>query len=101
MSKQKQHYVFADGNNGGDYVKIIDLEDGTVILESGSCCVNSISAIVPVEFLSAILSKTMMEHNQDIESVIDSFEWSKEFKAELKAKVKEVGAEDNDNSMYI
>ena len=36
MSKQKQHYVFADGNNGGDYVKIIDLEDGTVILESGS-----------------------------------------------------------------
>ena len=75
------------GNNGGDVLRLRKLKDDTIFLYSGHCCVQSIGAIVPVEFLTAIISDVMLKHDNDIYAVIDSFGWSKEFKDELKSKV--------------
>lgn len=88
MSKRQFQSLYAEGNNGGDFIQITDLKDGTIQLKSGNCCVKSIDAIVPVEFLSAILADTMIKHSYDINAVIDSFGWAEDFKTELKSKVK-------------
>ena len=80
--------INAYGNNGGDILEIFDNCDGTINLRSGSCCVTSIDKTVPVEFLTAIISRIMIEYNGDINLIIDSFGWDNEFKSELKAKVK-------------
>lgn len=79
--------IAASGNKGGDILTIIDNCDGTVHLRSGHCCVMTIDKTVPVEFITATLSQIMLDHNNDINSVIDSFDWSDEFKTELKGLV--------------
>lgn len=79
--------INVSGNKGGDLLTIIDNCDGTVHLRSGHCCVMTIDKTVPVEFITAILSQIMLDHNNDINSVIDSFDWSVEFKTELKGLV--------------
>lgn len=80
--------IHADGNKGGDILAIIDNCDGTVHLCSGHCCVTTINKTVPVEFITAILSKVMLDHDNDVGAVIDSFDWDEKFKAELKARVR-------------
>lgn len=75
------------GNNGGDILRLRKLENDTIFLYSGHCCVTNITAIVPVEFITALISDVMLKHDNDIYAVIDSFGWSKEFKDELKSKV--------------
>ena len=45
------------GNNGGDYLNIELIEDGVIRLEVGSECCVSISQNVPVEFITAALTK--------------------------------------------
>lgn len=86
---QRFHGVInADGNQGGDVLNIHDNCDGTVHLWSGHCCVVTIDKTVPVEFVTAILSQVMLDHNNDVCAVIDSFDWGDDFKAELKKKVR-------------
>ena len=80
--------INATGNKGGDILTIYDNCDGTVHLWSGHNCVVSIDRIIPVEFLTAMLSQVMLQHNNDIYSIIDTFDWSEDFKAELKGKVR-------------
>ena len=76
------------GNYGGDFLKIMNNEDGTIKLSSCHCCVEDIKKTVPVEFITSIINEKMMEYNGDPLAVIDSFDLSNEFKEELKAKVK-------------
>ncbi len=59
----------AEGNHGGDYIKIqtiqsdgSPLQDGMIILEVGHCCVVYIKAIVPVEFITSILANSLDIH---------------------------------------
>lgn len=80
--------IYVDGNNGGDYIYIKDLKDGQVKLEVGSSCVNIINKEVPVEFITGILDNTLKEYNGDINKIIETFSWDKEFRDELKNKVK-------------
>lgn len=90
MMKKHENFhgvINASGNKGGDLLEIFDNCDGTIHLWSGHCCVGTINKIVPVEFLTAILSQVMLQHNNDVNSVIDSFNWSEDFKTELKKKV--------------
>lgn len=82
--------VFAEGNNGGDFIKIEHLEDGRLYLSVGSCCVMVLDNIVPVEFLTGVLDKVMLEHNGDINSVVDSFGWNQSYKDELKKKISKI-----------
>ena len=79
--------INVSGNKGGDILTIYDNCDGTVALSSGHCCVYTINKTVPVEFLTAILSKVMLDHNNNINAVIDGFDWPDDFKTELKGKV--------------
>lgn len=83
-------FVYSEGNNGGDFVEIESLEDGLIRLSSGSSCVSTMNQVVPVEFLTGILQKTILVHDGDIGSVIDTFGWSQEYKDELKKKVRRV-----------
>ena len=83
-------YVYASGNNGGDIIEIEDKNNGLIRIYSGNCCVSNLNAIVPVEFITAIICDKMLEHNNDINSVIDSFGWNTEFKEILKSKVKKL-----------
>lgn len=91
MVKKNQRFhgvIDVDGNKGGDVLRIQDNCDGTVHLWSGHCCVVTIDKTVPVEFITAILSQVMRDHNNDIDAIIDSFDWCDEFKTELKMKVR-------------
>lgn len=91
MIKKNERFhgiISADGNKGGDILTIHDNCDGTLYLWSGHCCVVTINKIVPVEFVTALLSQVMLEYGNDINSIIDSFDWGEKFKAELKTKVR-------------
>jgi len=79
------------GNNGGDILTIYDKQDGTLYIHSGHCCVTTMACIVPVEFLTALLSQIMFQNNNDINAIIDSFNWDSQFKNNLKTKVKKEG----------
>lgn len=87
LNKQPKQFLRVEGNNGGDFIEIHDVGNGKINLKSGSCCVMSIDTIVPVEFLTAILSEKMMEYDGGIEAIIDSFGWDKKYKNELKNMV--------------
>lgn len=92
MMKKKEQFdgfIFAEGNNGGDFIRIDNLEEGVIHLSAGSSCVMIINKVVPVEFITGILQNVMLEHNFNIDSVIDSFRWDNNFKNELKNKVRE------------
>lgn len=84
----KNRWIYLEANNGGDLVEIEKLEDNTIHLKSGSSCVTSIDAIVPVEFLTKAIERIMLDNDCDINKVIDSFEWREEYKGVLKGKVK-------------
>lgn len=83
-------YVYAEGNNGGNIIEVEEKSNGLIRIYSASCCVSSLNAIVPVEFITAIIESKILEHNGDINSVIDSFGWDTEYKDKLKSKVKEL-----------
>ena len=91
--RKSNHYsLYAEGNNGGDVIKIIDNHDGTIYLFSGHCCVVDVQCIVPVEFLTAIINDVMLNNDCNVKKVIDSFKWDESFKTELKLKVNENGS---------
>lgn len=90
MLKKRQEFdgfVYSEGNNGGDFIEIENLSNDRIKLKSGHCCIMSIDAIVPTEFLSALLSTTMLKHNNDINKVIESFGWDQKYTNQLKSKV--------------
>lgn len=86
--KDKYWNIEADGNNGGDIIKIHDNEDGTLHIWSGSCCVVGMDMVVPVEFLTGLIQKSIIDNHKGIEGVIEQFDWNKEFKDTLIKKVR-------------
>ena len=88
MKKQHNGFIFAEGNNGGDFIQLENLEDGMVHLKVGSSCVLLIEKAVPVEFLTGIIQNAIFEHNGNINEIVDSFGWDKVFKNDLKKKVR-------------
>jgi len=84
-----RHQLFkSEGNKGGDFIEMRNLFDGRIALRVGHCCVMSIEKVVPVEFLTAVITDTLLKNNMDVLKVIDNFHWSKEFNEELKSKVR-------------
>lgn len=75
------------GNNGGDILELKHIKDNQVYLKSGSSCVMSVNAVVPVEFITKAIENLMLENDCDIFKAIDSFGWGKEFKTQLKGQV--------------
>lgn len=92
MMKKKQEFegfIYTEGNKGGDFIQLENLEDGMVHLKVGSCCVLLLNKVVPVEFITGIIKNAIFDHNANINEIIDSFGWSKEFQDELKKKVRQ------------
>ena len=88
--KKKEQFkgiVYGEGNNGGDTLLIESLSDGNLYIRSGSCCIFNIDAKVPVEFLTAMIAEKMLKCDNDINKVIDSFSWDKEFSDKLKNSI--------------
>lgn len=91
MSKPTKE-VYIEGNKGGDYLKITPLEGNLLRLEVGNCCVITVRHIVPVEFLTILLTEATMY--KDIKEIITEY-WGKnpanaEFAKSLAEQVKPV-----------
>ena len=79
--------MYLEGNNGADYIKIQELADGQLALEVGHCCVITLKHIIPVEWLSAVLSEAVIDTNGDIGQCLDVINWPDDFKQELKRRI--------------
>lgn len=77
---------YAEGNNGGDNISIVLLDDDRVILKVGHCCVYTIDHIVPVEFLTAALTRAV-DHEGGIAGFIESIGWNTYYTRRLIGKV--------------
>jgi hypothetical protein len=80
--------IAVEGNLAGDFLEIVDQGNDTVHIKCGHCCVIVLDAVVPVEFLTALIFQAMINHDDNISAVIDTFDWSDKYKNQLKAKVK-------------
>ena len=54
--------LYLEGNNGGDYLRLESLDDGTVRVDCGHCCVPMFDAVVPVELLTTLIAQAVLEH---------------------------------------
>lgn len=93
MARRKvetQPEIYVEGNNGGDYLKIALAGENLVRLEVGNCCVHTITAIVPVEFITGVLTDAVLRHNGDVPGAIMALDWPDDFKRCLCAQVQEV-----------
>lgn len=86
MPKHTQPTIRIEGNNGGDYLEIKPLGGNLVRLEVGHCCVVTIEHIVPVEFITAVLTEAVLKH-ESIQAAIKATEWPKDFTEQLAAQV--------------
>lgn len=75
--------MIIEGNKGGDYLKIDLSNDQTsdVILEVGHCCVRSVEHRIPVEVLTAIITKWFLSDERELP-------WDKDFNDALLARIK-------------
>lgn len=79
--KSDKTEFYAEGNNGGNYVKIRDVKsdtdrEGLVYVEIGESCVTTVKSIIPVTILSGILSNILQNDNK----IRENFEtWSKTY----------------------
>lgn len=78
-----------EGNNGGDFLEIEPLGDNMVRLEIGNCCVRTIVARVPVEFITATLTQAVLKHN-GLRPAIMALDWPEDFKTRLAEMVVEL-----------
>lgn len=81
-----QPTIRIEGNNGGDYLEIKPLEGNLVRLEVGHCCVVTIEHIVPVEFITAMLTDAVLKHGS-IQNAIQAISWPKDFTEQLATQV--------------
>ena len=58
---EKHPSVWAEGNSGGDYVKITKLNDNELQLEIACCCAVIVSHKIPVEFLTNLFYDLTLE----------------------------------------
>ena len=75
-----------EGNNGADYITIEPLPDGRIHLEVGHCCVKDIDHIVPVEFITSVLSAAVIEHGS-VKAVMKSMRWDHDYIEQLVAQI--------------
>jgi hypothetical protein len=77
-----------EGNNGGDYLLIEPTEDNLLHLKVGSSCVVTIDAIVPVEFITHVLSDAR-DREGGIAAYLRSTGWPLEFREQLCRQMEE------------
>lgn len=53
--------LYAEGNNGGNYIQVNKLNDNLLRLEVGDCCVKTIEVTITVEALTSLLNSIQKE----------------------------------------
>jgi hypothetical protein len=84
-----------EGNHGGDFLEIEPLGGNLIRLEVGHCCVQTIDAIVPIEFITAVLSEIALRGqigDTPIQDAIRAISWPRDFVEDLAAQVKDHAA---------
>jgi hypothetical protein len=76
---------YSEGNNGGDNIQLTNLGDGLVHLKVGHCCVYTIDHVLPVEWLTLVLSKAA---EGDFTEPLQKSGWPKDFTDKLVAKIR-------------
>jgi hypothetical protein len=90
MSKVKVvEQISLEGNNGGDILNIKILSDDRIGLAVGHCCVMVINHIVPVEFITAILSKAVIDAG-GVAEAMKLVGWSQEYINELVSQTERI-----------
>ena len=54
-----------EGNQGGDFLEIVPLNDNLIKLRVGNCCVVTVNYVVPIELITSTLTKLFIKHAQD------------------------------------
>lgn len=85
----------AVGNNGGDVLEIRRLSDGRLQLKVGHCRVWTIHCVLPVEILTALLSRAVMESGS-IEDTINKVNWPIIMRSQLKNLVQHIPVTDSE-----
>jgi len=76
--------IFVEGNNGGNHIKITQLDNHKLYLEVGHCCTIPISVELTAEAFSSLLVGILFEKNKDfLEIVRDYMEWDKKTNEEF------------------
>ena len=73
------------GDYGNDILIIEDVGDGKLRLSFSHGCIWHANAVVPVEFLTALLADSI-KHNNDIPEQIENSDWPAAFKDKLQKK---------------
>lgn len=81
--------ISAEGNNGGDILEIELLGDNLIRLELGHCCIKTVNHIVPVEFVTAVLTQAIIQAG-GIEQAMRSIQWSPDYVERLVNQIKDV-----------
>ncbi len=82
--------ILIEGNKGGNYFKITQLDDNKVEIEVGDCCVHTAHLIVTAEVLSNFLTTVHVKENKSLLEVMkDNLSWdnksNEEFSKECKS----------------
>ena len=96
MREVKGNRVYAEGNKGGDFIDLKLLSDDMLApdgnvgrLEIGNCCVKTIRARIPVEFITGMLTEAVLRHGGLCEAIM-ALSWGEDFKRKLAAQVVEL-----------
>ena len=85
----KKETFTMEGNNGGDYISLEQIDNDTMYFEVGSSCVVIIRCKIPVAVLTGILSGLLCEENtDDLKKIAEKYlGWDKEVKKKLIDKI--------------
>lgn len=89
---QEEKVFYMEGNKGSDYVRLTKKSDDTLLLEIGHSSVVSYRHIVPVEFLTSVLTTIGLECTEVggniVKDTIDKYSnFDKGYKSKLKDAV--------------
>ena len=82
--------IYVKGNNDGDYLFIKPLKDNMLGIEIGHCCVVSVRHEIPVEVVTAILTKASFD---DFKDGVEG--WPDDFSSELKNKIRKLNPDEH------
>jgi len=77
--KEKPNFVRVRGNKDGNFVEFEQMDDNTLRLEFGDCCIYGDRIIITAEALSSFLMDICLEKNMNLLEVIKSYmRWDEE-----------------------
>lgn len=76
--------IYSEGNNGGDFFELEEVEPGMIKIKSGSCCVYNHDGIYPTEYVTKLLEYAFQELKPEI--IFQG--WRRDYVEELIGKIK-------------